>query len=89
MVGRPRSDNGRRVQAPSVPPWSWIPIAVAALGATVSCSWCTAIHLVGGIPTAGTSSADMSSRASRIVRPSVGNASKNSVFVSTTHYSYR
>ena len=51
----------------SVPPWSpGFRSRSLHLCATVSCSWCIAIHRVGGIPTVGTSSADMSRRASRL-----------------------
>lgn len=76
--------------APSVSPWSpRFRSQPLHLCATVSCSWCIAIHRVGGIPTAGTSLVDMSSQASCLTRPSVGNAAKNSVSASTTPYPSR
>jgi len=64
----PCAGNGMSMSAFAlrVPPWlpRFRPQSLH-LCAPVSCSWCVAIHRVGGIPTAGTPSADMSSRASR------------------------
>jgi hypothetical protein len=47
--------------------------------------WRIVIHRVGGTPIAGISSADTSSLASCLTKPSLANALKNSVSTSTNH----